>query len=174
VLSKLDWRRKRRTTSRNRGHWFWTGAPRLSVHGPKTDSSNALIPWARTLALGRSVFAAFKKAFEGAAPRLFQPMYAWANMGHPSREEGFSLRSQHCDADQLHEGCHTNWFRKAPVCSCSSSNKINPTEPNNPLVWTALKFGRSCGTKFVNPGSRIRSLAPAPSFPSQFGFGQLR
>src|SRR5882724_9216234 len=24
-----------------------------------------------------------------------------------------------------------------PVCSCSSSNKINPTESNNSLIWTA-------------------------------------
>src|SRR5258708_34704582 len=31
------------------------------------------------------------KAMEGAAARLFRPMYAVANMGHPSREEGFVL-----------------------------------------------------------------------------------
>jgi hypothetical protein len=30
---------------------------RLSVHGPKTDSSNAFAPSARTLAFGRSLFA---------------------------------------------------------------------------------------------------------------------
>jgi hypothetical protein len=29
----------------------------------------------------------------GAAPRFFHPMYAVANMGHPSGEEGFVLRS---------------------------------------------------------------------------------
>jgi hypothetical protein len=29
----------------------------------------------------------------GASPRLFRPMYAGANMGHPSREEGFVLCS---------------------------------------------------------------------------------
>jgi hypothetical protein len=33
-------------------------------------------------------FAGRVKAFEGAAPRLFRPMYAQANMGHPSREAG--------------------------------------------------------------------------------------
>ena len=32
-------------------------------------------------------------ALEGAAPRLFRPMYAQANMGHPSREEGLVLGS---------------------------------------------------------------------------------
>jgi hypothetical protein len=30
---------------------------------------------------------------EGAAPCLFRPMYAEANMGHPSREVGFVLCS---------------------------------------------------------------------------------
>ena len=38
---------------------------RLSVHGPKTDSSNALIQWARTLAIGRSFFAALQKRSKG-------------------------------------------------------------------------------------------------------------
>jgi hypothetical protein len=44
----------------------------------------------------------------GAAPRLFRPMYAGANMGHPSREEGCVLCSHHCDADELHQGCYPN------------------------------------------------------------------
>ena len=51
-------------------------------------------------------------ALEGAAPHLFRPMYAprhagagWANMGHPSREEGFALCSKHCATDELHPGC---------------------------------------------------------------------
>jgi len=55
-------------------------------------------------ALGRSVFAALQSVRRSCA-RLFQPMYAprhagagWANIGHPSREEGFSLRSRHRDA----------------------------------------------------------------------------
>ena len=34
-------------------------------------------------------FRSFNSSVEGAAPRLFRPMYAGANMGHPSREEGF-------------------------------------------------------------------------------------
>jgi hypothetical protein len=37
----------------------------------------------RILALGRSLFAHVAEAFEGAAPRLFRPMYAWANIGAP-------------------------------------------------------------------------------------------
>ena len=45
------------------------------------------------LGLGRSPFARLAGAVEGAAPHLFRPMYALANMGHPSREQGFVLRS---------------------------------------------------------------------------------
>jgi hypothetical protein len=44
-------------------------------------------------------------ALEGAAPHLFRPMYAGANMGHPSREEGFALCFKHCATDELHPGC---------------------------------------------------------------------
>jgi hypothetical protein len=29
-------------------------------------------------------------------------------MGHPSREEGFVLSSNHGDADELHQGCYAN------------------------------------------------------------------
>jgi|SRR5580704_15267398 hypothetical protein len=29
------------------------------------------------------------KSFDGASPRLFWPTYAWANVGHPSREPGY-------------------------------------------------------------------------------------
>jgi hypothetical protein len=47
-------------------------------------------------------FCHVAKALKGAPPRLFQPMYAVANMGHPSRNEGFVLCSNHGDADELH------------------------------------------------------------------------
>ena len=43
------------------------------------------------------------KALGGAAPRLFRPMYAQANMGHPSREEGFVLSSHLCEADKFRQ-----------------------------------------------------------------------
>ena len=33
---------------------------------------------------------------EGAAPHLFRPMYAQANMGHPSRGVGFVVASHEC------------------------------------------------------------------------------
>jgi hypothetical protein len=39
-------------------------------------------------------FARVAEALEGAAPRLFRPMYARANMGHPSREAGFVVCSR--------------------------------------------------------------------------------
>ena len=65
------------------------------------------------LLLLAEVSSRIARAFEGAAPRRFQPMYAWANMGHPSREEGFVLRSHHCDADELQEGYQPTWFADA-------------------------------------------------------------
>ena len=33
-----------------------------------------------------------QRALEGASPRRFQPMYAWANMGHPSRGWGLVVK----------------------------------------------------------------------------------
>jgi hypothetical protein len=42
-----------------------------------------------------AAFCRVAKALEGAAPRLFRPMYAGANMGHPSREQGFVLHHNH-------------------------------------------------------------------------------
>jgi hypothetical protein len=58
-------------------------------------------------------FRQLTKALGGAAPRLFRPMYAQANMGHPSREEGFVLCSQLCNADELHQSSYPTWFRNA-------------------------------------------------------------
>src|ERR1700722_12437154 len=49
--------------------------------GRKRCFSNAFTPRTRALARIRGV-----EELEGAAPRLFRPTYAKANMGHPSRE----------------------------------------------------------------------------------------
>jgi hypothetical protein len=38
-------------------------------------------------------------------------MFAGANMGHPSSDEGLVLRSHHGDA--VHQGCYPTWFRNA-------------------------------------------------------------
>jgi hypothetical protein len=46
-------------------------------------------------------FARVEVELEGAAPRLIRRMYARANMGHASREEGFVLCSNHSAADEL-------------------------------------------------------------------------
>jgi hypothetical protein len=59
---------------------------RPSVHGPKTDSSNALTACARIVDLGRSPSAHVSSSVGRGCARLFRPMYARANMGHPSRE----------------------------------------------------------------------------------------
>jgi hypothetical protein len=69
--------------------------PMLSLH------SQGLLLLAAALLLRR-------KSVGRAAPHLFRPMYAGANMGHPSREEGFVLSSNHGDADELHQGCYAN------------------------------------------------------------------
>jgi hypothetical protein len=64
---------------------------RLSVHGPKMDSSNAFTPSAKIPDLGPSLLPTWQKNVERAAPHLFWPMYAEANMGHPSREQRFGV-----------------------------------------------------------------------------------
>jgi hypothetical protein len=46
---------------------------RPSVHGPKTDFSNAFTQCTRILALGRGLFPCVTKALEGAAPVFFGP-----------------------------------------------------------------------------------------------------
>jgi hypothetical protein len=57
---------------------LWSGRVphvRQSVHGPKTDSSNAFTTSARILDLGRSLFRPHEqKRWKGATPRLFPPM----------------------------------------------------------------------------------------------------
>ena len=174
-MSKLDWRRKRRTPSRNRGHWFWTGAPcspertpgfpvklsgvdelhaaflnesrkricrwrpvqEIRDHGPKTDSSNALIPWARTLALGRSVFAALQKRSKELRPVFFSPCTLGRTWGtRPVKRASVFAPTTATPTNSAKVGTQPGFAK--PVCSCSSSNKINPTESNNSLIWTAL------------------------------------
>ena len=61
--------------------------------GRKWSSSNAFTPCARTLALARSLFAIEQKHSEGLRPVIFGPCTLQANMGHPSREQGFVLCS---------------------------------------------------------------------------------
>jgi hypothetical protein len=45
------------------------------------------------LLISSVVFSRSSKSIRRAAPRHLRPMYAQANMGHPSREEGFALCS---------------------------------------------------------------------------------
>jgi hypothetical protein len=79
---------------------------RPSVHGPKTDSSNAFTPCARILALGRS-FSRWQKRWKGCA-HLPPPMYARANMGHPSRTKNRSGGMKSA------RGCWLRSFKVAP------------------------------------------------------------
>jgi hypothetical protein len=50
-------------------------------------------------ALGRGLFSRVAESFEAAAPHLFRPMYALANMGHPSRVKNFAVGFNHNTAD---------------------------------------------------------------------------
>jgi hypothetical protein len=72
------------------------------------------------LLLGRGL-RHIAKALGGAAPHLFRPMYAGANMGHPSREEGFVLCSHPCDSDELHQGCYPNLISYPQAARSSES-----------------------------------------------------
>src|SRR5579859_2822130 len=94
--------------SAGHGIWFWTGAP-CSPHPPRravgrTWAEYGLFecfhsmrknyrPWLPS-------FANKQKHLKGAAPRLFRPMYAMANMEHSSREQGFVPCSKHRVAEQ--------------------------------------------------------------------------
>jgi hypothetical protein len=60
---------------------------RPSVHGPKTDFSNAFTSLDGILPLAAVSGPPDRSAGRGCA-RLFRPMYAGANMGHPSRTIG--------------------------------------------------------------------------------------
>src|SRR6266849_5807543 len=63
---------------------------------------------AQGLLLLAAVVSPHSKSVGRAAPRLFRPMYAGANMGHPSREEGFVLCPHHDGADEPTQGCYPN------------------------------------------------------------------
>jgi hypothetical protein len=79
------------------------GAPcrKSGYMGRKRIFSNAFTSRTKALPLGRSPFVRPTGATKGAAPHLFQPMYAEANMGHPSREQGLILCSYRCPNDEL-------------------------------------------------------------------------
>jgi hypothetical protein len=73
-------------------------------HGPRTDSLNAFTTRATILAFGYSLSARLRVAEEGTASHLFRPMYAGANMGHPSREKDFVVGSNRDAAMDLGRG----------------------------------------------------------------------
>ena len=52
--------------------------------GRTMDFSNAFALCTRMLTLASALLPHMAKSVEGAAPGRFQPMYAGANMGHPS------------------------------------------------------------------------------------------
>src|SRR5579859_5849419 len=83
------------TQTANNGIWFWTGAP---CSPQRTWAENGFFQMlsfhdSRMLALGCALFAPRSKSAGRGCAHLFRPMYGGANMGHPSREEGFALSS---------------------------------------------------------------------------------
>ncbi len=54
--------------------------------GRKRIFQMLLVQVVATLAVGRIPLPAKQEPWKGAAPHLFRPMYAEANMGHPSSE----------------------------------------------------------------------------------------
>jgi hypothetical protein len=84
-----------------------------------------LLHYTRILALGCSLLALVAIALEGAAPRLLRPMYARANMGHPSREEGFVVAFNRNPADGLASVSLSLLFA-IRLRDCSRSSRSRP------------------------------------------------
>jgi hypothetical protein len=82
-------------------HTPWTGAP--GSH-QRTWAENGFFKCfhstrKETLTHNAQSFARVAVALDGATPRLFRPMYARANMGHPSRGVGLMVRSKNSSND---------------------------------------------------------------------------
>ena len=71
---------------------------RTSVHGPITIFSNAFAPCAAGMHAPAPIFfCPHSKSVGRGCARLFRPMYAGANMGHPSRGSLVALLSSAAD-----------------------------------------------------------------------------
>jgi hypothetical protein len=70
-----------------------------------------------------------KLAVMRAAPHLLRPMYAGANMGHPSREKGFVLCSNRSITDELSLGCSTTRSRLSRISTYSSRKVLAGSIP---------------------------------------------
>ena len=120
---------------------------RLSVHGPKTGSSNAFTPCARTLFLVRSLFTAEQKRSEGCAP----PSSAHVRSGeHGAPVQGRGLRSLLYlgDAEELHQAWH------GPIPTHMPKVLIGDNKaPSAFANLTSLNFTRSFGIECRDPFS---------------------
>jgi hypothetical protein len=69
-------------------------------------------------------FAPGAEALEGAAPHLFRPMYATANMGHPSREAGLA----HCEQKNSSDSALRHQKYSVLLLRCAANlNKASDT-----------------------------------------------
>jgi hypothetical protein len=74
--------------SRTRSPW-WRPVQEIREPGPKMVFFQCFHSRYQGSCSGQLPFARRVGTIEGAAPHLFRPMYAQANMGHPSRGVGF-------------------------------------------------------------------------------------
>jgi hypothetical protein len=77
-----------------------------------------------------SPFAPMPGTLKGAAPRLFRPMYAGANMGHPSREVGWVACEAKADQGLPLRYCYS--VRKACIGSTDAARLAGMSAANIP------------------------------------------
>ena len=104
------------------------------------------------------------KALGGAAPRLFRPVYAWANMGHPSREEGLVLCSQH-GATQLDFRPERHrlsslgkWIRERLPDPANLDSSLPVWKITCESLRRARRFDRGCGSESARAPWLMKSL----------------
>src|SRR6266550_4610474 len=87
---------------------------------------------------GLLFFAALQKHSKELRPVFFSPCTLGRTWGtRPGKRASVFAPTTATPTNSAKVGTQPGFAK--PVCSCSSSNKINPTESNNSLIWTALK-----------------------------------
>jgi hypothetical protein len=136
-LVLLDWRRKRRTTSRNHGHRFWTGAP---CSPERTWAENGFFQCSHSMGKDScywpSFFAALQKRSKELRPAVFSPCTLGRTWGtRPGRRASFF----------------------APTTATPMNSKKVANKPGSQMSRTASRYisSRPCGTGLPfksNPG----------------------
>jgi hypothetical protein len=137
--------------------WFWTGAinVRPSVHGPKTDFSNAFTPCATALAFCRSLLAHFAVAFEWLRPVFLGPCTLGRTWGHPSREEGFFFALTAAPASPIHRPA-CNFYDPSASSDDFLANALARIRTTMETVTITENFTCASGTIIEYPLSKMR------------------